>query len=97
MKQLYIQGIFNQMAGRRDQSVADLNVLLDATASTAKNGDQSGDIKRKIEEVTRYDSILLCMQKYFSPAAAEGEAPATEGETPARVLDEGEEEAPKKK
>jgi|APSaa5957512493_1039668.scaffolds.fasta_scaffold214966_1 hypothetical protein len=97
MKQLYIQGIFNQAAGRRDQCVADLNVMLDATASTAKGGNQSQDIKNKIEEVTHHDAMLLCMQKYFSPPAADGNAPPADGDAPTRVLDEGETESSKKK
>jgi len=71
MKQLFIQGIFNEMAGRRDQVVADLNVLLESTAATGKRGDTSSDVISKIEELTRYDSILQCMQRYFSSPAEE--------------------------
>jgi hypothetical protein len=74
MKQLYIQGIFNEMAGLRDQSVADLNVLLDSTASTGKKGN-SKEIVQKIEELMHYDSIITCMQRYFSSPA---EAPTEE-------------------
>ena len=97
MKQLYIQGIFNEMAGRRDQAVADLNVFLDSPAGVGEHGGIASEIKSKIEELEKYDSMIGVMQKYFAPPAEDGATPdvtlpGADGKPPARVLDEDETE-----
>ena len=96
MKPLYIQGIFNEFAGRRDQAVADLNILLDNGVGVGEHGDISEEIKKKIKTISDHDGVLSTMQRYFQPTN-EG-APSTDN-TPAspqsstlppRVLDENE-------
>ena len=100
MKQLYIQGIFNEVAGRRDQTVADINTYLDHPVGIGEHGDISGEIKRLLEKLDKFDSMIGVMQKYFvsqneGGAAAPKPQPEPEPQPqpqPARVLDEGESE-----
>ena len=97
MKQLYIQGIFNEFAGRRDQAVADLNILLDKGVGVGEHGDLSEEIKKKIKTVSEHDGALSTMQRYFQPMtdATPDTPPATPTTSespilPPRVLDENE-------
>jgi hypothetical protein len=97
MKQLYIQGIFNEVAGLRDQTVADINTYLDNPVGIGEHGNISGEIKQLLDKLDKYDSLIAVMQKYFvsqneSGAAAPADSSASEDKdsTPARVLDEGE-------
>ena len=53
MKQLYIQGIFNEFAGKRDQTVADLNVYLENSVGVGEHSDLSLEIKKKLEDLSR--------------------------------------------
>ena len=91
MKDLYIQGIFNELGGLRDQSLADLNVFLSNPVGIGEHANISKEIKNKIEEIDKYDSLFATMQKYFSASTDEGD-PSTNVPPPARVLDEGEDE-----
>ena len=99
MKQLYIQGIFNEFAGRRDQAVADLNILLDNGVGVGEHGDISEEIKKKINTISDHDGVLSTMQRYFQPtneAAPNAESPPAppaspqSSTLPPRVLDENE-------
>jgi hypothetical protein len=94
MKQLYVQGIFNEFAGRRDQAVADLTVYLENSVGVGEHGDLSTEIKAKLEEVSKYDGLLEVMQKYFKPAGGgESEPPAViaADNLPTQVLDDSDE------
>ena len=51
MKELYIQGIFNEYMGRRDQARADLEVYLNNQVAIGDHPDIATEIKRKIEEI----------------------------------------------
>jgi len=64
-KDLYIQGIFNEFMGKRDQALADLQVYIDAPAGVGEHPHLSGAIKLKIEEVDKYNSLIETMQKHF--------------------------------
>lgn len=66
MKELYIQGIFNEYMGRRDQARADLNVYLTQPVAIGEHPNIAQEIKGKIEEVEKYDSLLDQMKKIFS-------------------------------
>lgn len=91
MKQLYVQGIFNEFAGRRDQAVADLTVYLENSVGVGEHSNLSTEIKIKLEEVSKYDGLLQVMQKYFKPAEAEEGPPATlasEESLPSQVLND---------
>ncbi len=65
MKELYIQGIFNEYMGRRDQARADLNVYLTQPVAIGEHPDIAQEIKGKIEEVEKYDSLIDQMKKIF--------------------------------
>ncbi len=83
MKQLYIQGIFNEFAGKRDQTVADLNVYLENSVGVGEHSDLSLEIKKKLEDLSRYDGILSTMQKYLQPEESASPPPP-----PAQVEDD---------
>lgn len=94
MKPLYIQGIFNEFAGLRDQAVADLNILLDNGVGVGEHGDLSEEIKKKIKTISNHDGVLSTMQRYFHPTnepAVSADPPPTPSKSPTlppRVLDE---------
>jgi len=64
-KDLYIQGIFNEYMGKRDQALADLQVYIDSPQGVGDHPDLSQSIKLKIEEVDKYNSLIDTMQKHF--------------------------------
>ena len=66
MKDLYIQGIFNEYMGLRDQARADLNVYLTQPVAIGEHPNIAQEIKGKIEEVEKYDSLIDQMKKIFS-------------------------------
>tara|TARA_R100001594_G_scaffold140598_1_gene185832 strand:- start:754 stop:999 length:246 start_codon:yes stop_codon:yes gene_type:complete len=76
MKDLYIQGIFNEYMGRRDQARADLNVYLNQQVAIGEHPNIAEEIKGKIEEIEKYDSLVDQMKKLFLDATpAEGAQP----------------------
>ena len=98
MKRLYLQGLFNELAGRRDQSLADISVLLDSPAGIGEHGGISEEIKSRLNDLDKYDSLLSTFDKFFRPREEENKTqpmptdPTTPTTTlPTRVLDEGEE------
>jgi len=96
MKQLFVQGIFNEIAGKRDQAVADLRVLLDNPVGFGDNGNISEEIKLRLENLDKVDSLLSTFQKYFVNSADgnsqnnQPETPMPSENLPEKVLDEGE-------
>jgi hypothetical protein len=77
MRELYIQGIFNEYMGRRDQARADLNIYLNNQVAIGEHPNIAEEIKGKIEEIEKYDSLVSQMQKLFreSDPAESLEAP----------------------
>ena len=77
MRELYIQGIFNEYMGRRDQARADLNIYLNNQVAIGEHPNIGEEIKGKIEEIEKYDSLVSQMQKLFreSDPAESLEAP----------------------
>ena len=65
MKELYIQGIFNEFAGRRDQLLADLEGCLEHRDGPDSDENVSDSIKRNLEEIAKYENLLGTMHKYF--------------------------------
>tara|TARA_B110000196_G_scaffold171410_1_gene147159 strand:- start:128 stop:445 length:318 start_codon:yes stop_codon:yes gene_type:complete len=82
-KQLYLQGIFNEYMGRRDQAFADLNTLLDSPAGIGDHGDLSKEIKDKLKRISHLDGMVDLMRRYFSApeAPSDIETPPVEGNT----------------
>ena len=88
MKQLYIQGIFNEFAGRRDQAVADLNIYLDNPVGVGEHSDLSVEIKKKLAEVSKYDGLLQVMQKYFQSTKEENSSEPSSEDLPTHVIND---------
>ena len=65
MRDQYIQAIFNQYMGKRDQAGADLQVYLNNPTAIGDHGDIGNQIQKKIEEVDKYDSLIQTMQSLF--------------------------------
>jgi len=65
MREQYIQAIFNQYMGKRDQSMADLQVYLNNPTAIGDHGDIGDQIQKKIEEVDRYESLVRTMSALF--------------------------------
>jgi hypothetical protein len=59
---LYITSIFNQYAGKRDQALADLQIYLGNPVGIGEHADIGEEIKRKIEEVDKYTSLVETIQ-----------------------------------
>tara|TARA_R110002020_G_scaffold309790_2_gene525697 strand:- start:1962 stop:2204 length:243 start_codon:yes stop_codon:yes gene_type:complete len=68
MRDKYIQGIYNEYAGLLDQHLADLHVLLSNPAGIADHGSISEEIKSKIVEIEKYQSLSETVRTLFAPA-----------------------------
>lgn len=98
MKSLYLQGIYNEVAGRRDQALADLSVLLESPAGIGEHGSISSEIRTRLEELSKYDGLVSSFDKYFRPREEPTSAPNAASnknnplptEIPDKVMDEGE-------
>jgi len=76
MKNLYIQAIFNQYMGLRDQARADLEVYLNNAVGVGEHSDVGDEIKKKIEEIDKYDSIVSTMQGLFAGSTGQPAEPS---------------------
>ena len=75
-KQRYVRSIFNQWAGKREQAIADLTVYLENPTGIGEHPDIGEEIKKKLEEVDRYDSLMDTIKKHLMiDAESEQEAP----------------------
>ena len=68
--QQYLQSIFNQYVGLREQSLADLSMLLQHGVGVGEHADVGATIKQKIEEAEKYDSLVSAMDKWFAAGQA---------------------------
>lgn len=66
----YIQAIFNQYVGLREQALADLTVLLQHSVGIGDHVNLGEDVKAKIVEIEKYDSLVSCMDKFFAQGKA---------------------------
>ena len=66
MKELYIQSIFNQYLGKRDEAMADLDVYLNNPTAIGEHSDIGAEIRKKIQEVDKYSSLVGTMEKIFT-------------------------------
>ena len=64
----YIQAIYNQFAGKREEALADLKVYMQNPVGVGEHPNIGDEIKRKIREVDEYDSLVACLEKHFSTA-----------------------------
>ena len=65
MKEKYIQGIYNEYAGLLDQRRADLEVLVSMPVGIGDHGNLSAEIKKTLEEVEKYSSLVETMKSLF--------------------------------
>jgi len=65
MKDLYIQAIFNQYMGARDQARADLETYFSNAVGVGEHSDLGEEIKKKIQEIDKYSSLIATMQSLF--------------------------------
>lgn len=61
----HISGILTQYVGRRDEMLADLDVYLRAPVGVGEHSDIGQEIRTKIEEIDKLDSLIGTVQKYF--------------------------------
>lgn len=66
MRERYIEGIFNQYMGAREQARADLEIYLTNPVAIGEHSDIGEEIKKKIEEVDKYNSLVQTMKDIFS-------------------------------
>tara|TARA_R110001583_G_scaffold129894_1_gene281709 strand:- start:479 stop:787 length:309 start_codon:yes stop_codon:yes gene_type:complete len=64
-KEQLIQGVYNEYMGKRDQSLAELQVYLDSPAGVGEHGGISDVVKEKIEAVDQLNSITSTMRELF--------------------------------
>jgi len=64
--QQYIQSIFNQYVGLREQALADISMLLQHGVGVGDHANVGETIKSKIEEAEKYDSLVGAMDKWFA-------------------------------
>jgi len=75
MKDLYIQAIFNQYMGARDQARADLETYLSNSVGIGEHSDLGEEIKKKIQEIDKYSSLVSTMQSLFGGEVAPSNDP----------------------
>tara|TARA_B100000212_G_scaffold337583_1_gene312685 strand:- start:917 stop:1159 length:243 start_codon:yes stop_codon:yes gene_type:complete len=61
----HISGILTQYVGRRDEMLADLDVYLRTPVGIGEHSDIGQEIRTKIEEIDKLDSLIGTVQKYF--------------------------------
>ena len=65
MSKKHINGILTQYIGRKDEIIADLSVYLERPVGVGEHSDIGQEIRTKIEEVDRLDSLIETITKYF--------------------------------
>ena len=58
-----IKGVYYEFCGKRMQAIADLEVLLQQTVGVGDHTDICEDIKKKYEEIDKYNSLLDTMNE----------------------------------
>ncbi len=66
MSKQHINGILSQYAGRKDEVIADLTVYLERPVGVGEHSDIGQEIRTKIEEIDKLDSLIATIQKYFA-------------------------------
>ena len=65
MSKQHISGILSQYVGRKDEVIADLTVYLERPVGVGEHSDIGQEIRTKIEEIDRLDSLIETITKYF--------------------------------
>jgi len=64
-KEQLIQGIYNEYMGKRDQTLAELQVYLERPAGVGEHGDIAQVIKEKLEKVDQLNGVTHTMRELF--------------------------------
>lgn len=64
--QRYVQSIFNQWIGKREEALADLQIYMEHPVGVGEHSDIGEEVRKKIAEIDKYDSLVATMQKYFT-------------------------------
>lgn len=60
-----IKGIYHELAGQRMQVLADLHIMLDHPVGVGDHAVHARDIKEKIVELEKLNSLLDCVNEEF--------------------------------
>lgn len=63
---LAVTGILNETLGKRDQVLADLQILVDNAVGVGEHTSICEEIKTKFETLDKYDSLVETITKYTS-------------------------------
>ena len=80
MSKKHISGILTQYVGRKDEVVADLSVYLERPVGVGEHSDIGQEIRTKIEEIDRLDSLIETIQKYFGSDDTSSQETSQQGE-----------------
>lgn len=69
----YVMAIYNQWAGQREQAIADLAVYLENPVAVGDHSDIGEEIKKKIMEVDKYDSLIGTISRHFLPSGQQAD------------------------
>ncbi len=61
----HISGILTQYIGKRDETLADLDVYLRTPVGVGEHPNIGQEIRTKIEELDKLDSLIETMKQYF--------------------------------
>ena len=61
----HISGILTQYIGKRDETLADLDVYLRSPVGVGEHSDIGQEIRTKIKEIDKLDSLIGTIKNYF--------------------------------
>lgn len=64
---LAVTGILNETLGKRDQVLADLQVLLDNSVGVGEHTSICEEVKAKLETLNTYDGLVETITRYTTP------------------------------
>lgn len=64
-KQRYVTSIYNQLVGKREELIADLEIYLNNPVGVGEHADIGEVIKEKIEQIDKYDSMANTLRSNF--------------------------------
>lgn len=69
----YIKAIFNEFFAKKEQAVADLEVYLENPVGVGEHSNIAEEIKLKIQEIDKYDSLVETIKSHFMSGGEQGE------------------------
>ena len=78
-KNRYVTSIYNQLVGKREELIADLEVYLNNPVGVGEHQNIGEVIKEKIEQIDKYDSMANTLRNHFFEDSSQ---PTNESEAP---------------